>query len=231
MIKAVFLDLYHTLVGYDPPREQLQAEALKELGVDADATQLRWPLVTADEFIYKEMARVPMGQRDEKSRMALWAEYQRVFLREAGIAPEEKLVLGLLGKMRQVKMNLRVFDDVAPALDDLKAKGFVLGLISNIDHDITPMLQELGLEAWLEIVVTSQDAGATKPDPQIFRVAAQRAGVKPGEAVFVGDQYQIDVIGARNAGMKGILLDRGDFFGEITDAPRIHSLTQIAAHL
>lgn len=231
MIKAVFFDLYHTLVRYEPPQEVLEAEALKEFGVDVKPADLSWPLVAADEFIYGELARIPLSKRAEKDKLALYAQYQKVVLKEAGIEAREGLVLGLLGKMRDARMKLVLFDDVLPALNALKQKGLILGLISNIDHDISPALDELGLPALLRIIVTSQEAGTTKPNPGIFREALRRAGVQPAEAVYVGDQYQVDVAGARNAGMKGVLLDRGDFFAGINDCPRIQSLAQIDEHL
>jgi putative hydrolase of the HAD superfamily len=79
--------------------------------------------------------------------------------------------------------------------------------------------------------VTSLDAGCNKPNPEIFWKALRRAGVKAAEAIYVGDQYQIDVLGASKAGMKGILLDRGGYFTDITDCPRIRRLTEIVNHL
>ncbi len=230
MIKAVFFDFYHTLVRYEPPREELEAEALKEFGIDVSPEVFRRPLVTADEFIYQEIARRPLGQRSQEEKMALYAQYQGIVLREAGIEADQKLILTLLGKMQQLDMKLVLFDDVAPALADLKSKGLILGLISNVEHDITPTLNELGLPSWLGIVVTS-DCGFNKPQPEIFREALRRAGVQPSEAVYVGDQYQVDVIGANGAGMKGVLLDRHGYFEEITGCPRIQTLTEVAEHL
>jgi len=81
------------------------------------------------------------------------------------------------------------------------------------------------------VVVTSQDVGFNKPQPEIFREALRQAGVQAAEAIYVGDQYQIDVIGAKKAGMEGVLLDRGGYFAEINDCPRIQSLTQLVEHL
>jgi HAD superfamily hydrolase (TIGR01549 family) len=124
-----------------------------------------------------------------------------------------------------------LFDDVIPALTHLGELGLILGLISNVDRDITPLYQELGLSAWLQVVVTSQEVGFNKPRPEIFQEALKQAGVKPSEAIYVGDQYRIDVVGANKAGMQGILLDRGGFFEDIADCPRIHSLTQVATYL
>ena len=231
MIKAVFFDLYHTLVRYEPPREELQAEALKDFGIDVSPESFRRPLVTADEFIYQEIARYPLSKRSQEEKMALYARYQRVVLKEAGIETGEKLILALLGKMQQVKMKLVLFDDVVPALTDLKGKGLLLGLISNIDRDITSLLTELGLPSLLQVVVTSQDVGFNKPQPEIFQEALRRAGVQASEAIYVGDQYQIDVGGANKAGMKGVLLDRGGYFEEVTDCPRIRSLAEVVEHL
>ena len=133
--------------------------------------------------------------------------------------------------MQQFKMKLVLFDDVAPVLTDLKDRGLVLGLISNVEQDMTETFHELGLTSWLDVVVTSQDAGFNKPQPEIFHEALRRAGVQPSEAVYVGDQHQVDVIGANDAGMKGVLLDRGGYFEEITDCPRIRSLNEVVEHL
>ncbi len=231
MIKAVFFDLYHTLVRYEPPREELQARALKDFGIEVKPEVFRRPLVTADEFIYQEIARCSLSKRLEEDKMALYAQYQGIVLKEAGIEATERLILGLLGKMRQFDMKLVLFDDVVPALTALKGKGLTLGLISNIDRDITSLLDETGLPSLLDVVVTSQESGFNKPQPEIFQEALRRVGVQASEAIYVGDQYQVDVGGATGAGMKGVLLDRGDYFKEVTDSPRIQSLSQVVEHL
>jgi putative hydrolase of the HAD superfamily len=231
MIKAVFFDLYYTLVRYEPPQEEIEARALKDFGVNVSPDVFRRPLVAANEFIYQEIARRPLSQRSREETTALYAQYQGIVLKGAGIEADEKLVLNLLGKMREFKMKLVLFDDVAPALTALKSKGLILGLISNIERDISATLQELGLPSWLEIVVTSQDSGFVKPRPEIFQEALRRAKVQPSEAMYVGDQYQVDVTGAKGAGMQGVLLDRGGYYAEITDCPRIRSLAEVVAHL
>lgn len=231
MIKAVFFDLYHTLLGYDPPREELQAKALQELGLDVSPEDLRRPIVTADEYIYQEHSRASISQRSREEQMAVWAQYERILLREAGIEAEERLLHDLLGKMRQFELKHVLFDDVLPVLHELSKRGLILGLISNVDKDITSLLDDLGLTEWLRVVVTSQEVGFTKPNPEIFREAVKRAGIKPHEAIFVGDQYQIDAVAASQAGMRGILLDRSDYFAGVADCPRLRNLGEIMAYL
>jgi len=231
MIKAVFFDLYNTLVSYAPPREELEARVLKDLGIDVSPEVFRRPLFIADEFIYREHARSPISKRSKEETMVLYAQYQGIVLKEAGIEASQELVASILGKWQQVKFKMVLFDDVMPTLTHLRELGLILGLISNVDRDITPLCQELGLSAWLQVVVTSQELGFNKPQPEIFQEALKQAGVKPSEAIYVGDQHQIDVVGANEAGMRGILLDRNGFFENIVDCPRIRSLTEVAKHL
>jgi putative hydrolase of the HAD superfamily len=227
MIKAVFFDLYQTLVRYEPPREEIETKVLKDFGIETTPETLVRPIIAADEFIYNEIARRPLSARSQEEKFALYAQYQAILLREAGIEYDPKIMPKLIAAMQQSRMDLVLFDDVAPALTDLAAKRLTLGLISNIEQDMTGTLTKLGLYTWLKTIVTSMDAGASKPRPEIFREALRQAGVKPAESIYVGDQYNVDIVGARVAGMKGILIDRGDYYQDITDCPRIKSLGEV----
>jgi putative hydrolase of the HAD superfamily len=231
MTKAVFFDLYFTLIRYEPPQEQLEANALKEFGINTDPDVFDRPMAVANEFMVQEIALRPLSKRSREETIALYAQFQRIVLREAGIEPDEKLVLAMLGKMQQFNTKLVLFDDVIPALRELKSRGLILGLISNVERDLTATINELGLPSWLDIVVTSLEAGFSKPQPEIFEEAMRRAAVQPSEAVYVGDQYQVDCVGAERAGMKGILIDRGGYLQEMTNCPRIQSLGELTGHL
>jgi putative hydrolase of the HAD superfamily len=181
MIKAVFFDLYQTLVRYEPPREEIEAKVLKDFGIDVNPAALARPIIAADEFIYNEIAQRPLSARSQEEKFALYARYQAILLREAGLEYDRKIIPRLLAAMQQSRMDLALFDDVAPALTDLTARGLILGLISNIEQDMTGTLTKLGLYAWLKIIVTSLEAGAGKPRPEIFREALRQGGVKPAE--------------------------------------------------
>ena len=231
MIKAVFFDLYHTLITYDPPREELVTQALRELGIERDPAIFRRPLITADEFIYEEIARLPLSQRSQEEKVSLYTQHQSIVLKEAGIEAYQKLAMALLGKMQQYSMNLVLFDDVETTLDELKKRGLILGLISNVEQEMNDTFTRLKLDSWLDIIVTSLDAGAGKPQPEIFLEALKRAGVAADEALYVGDQYRVDVLGARGAGIKGILIDRTGYHQDITDCPRIGSLQELTDYL
>jgi putative hydrolase of the HAD superfamily len=228
MIKAVFFDLYQTLVRYEPPREEVEARVLKDFSIETTPAALARPMIAADEFIYNEIARRPLSARSQEEKFALYAQYQAILLQQADIKYDQKIIPRLLAAMQQSRLELVLFDDVAPALTNLASRGLTLGLISNVEQDMAQTLTKLGLYTWLKIVVTSQEVGAGKPRPEIFREALKRAGVKPSESIYVGDQYNVDIVGARGADMKAILIDRGDYYIDITDCPRIKNLKEVA---
>lgn len=231
MIKAIFFDLYQTLIHYKPSQEELEADALNNLGIETTPAALRLPILKANEYIYNQIAKKPLSQRSKEEVIALYSEYQRVVLKEAGIPADEKIVMRLLGMMQQAKMDLVLFNDVLPALDALKERNLIVGLLSNIEQDMTATLDKLGLTPKLDIIVTSQDAGFSKPRPEIFQYALDKAGVAAADAVYVGDQYQVDIIGSQGAGMQGILIDRDDYYKEKLDCVKITDLKDLVNHL
>jgi putative hydrolase of the HAD superfamily len=86
-------------------------------------------------------------------------------------------------------------------------------VISNSNGSVRSILEETGLAAHLDFIIDSSVVGVEKPDPRIFHLGLREAGVAPVEAVYVGDLYSVDVLGARAAGLDGILLDPRGFWG------------------
>ena len=81
--------------------------------------------------------------------------------------------------------------------------------LSNAGSDLLGFLDQLGLLGLFDFTVVSAIEGTKKPDRRIYERALERAGVRPGEAVHVGDMYLEDVLGARSAGVRPLLIDRG----------------------
>jgi len=103
--------------------------------------------------------------------------------------------------------------DAEAALRLARAEGLRTAVISNSNGTIADILAELGLARHVEFVIDSSTVGVEKPDPRIFRLALERAGVAAHESVYVGDLYSIDVVGARAAGLRAILMDPGACWG------------------
>jgi HAD superfamily hydrolase (TIGR01509 family) len=101
----------------------------------------------------------------------------------------------------------------AAALTAVREAGLVVGVISNSNGSARGILESVGLVAHVQFVLDSFEEGVEKPDPRIFGIALERAGVRAEEAVYVGDLYSVDVLGARAAGIDAVLLDPGRHWG------------------
>jgi putative hydrolase of the HAD superfamily len=110
-----------------------------------------------------------------------------------------------------------LFDRADPgahaAIREAKAAGLVVGVVSNSNGSVHALLHGAGLASELDFVIDSGLVGVEKPDPRIFRLGLERAGVAAHEAVYIGDLYSIDVLGSRAAGLASILLDPRGFWG------------------
>lgn len=102
-------------------------------------------------------------------------------------------------------------DDALPCLDELRATipGVRLGLITNGELEYqAPKAETGGLISHVEHLIASGELGITKPDARIFHHACALYDVQPADAVYIGDRLHTDAIGAANAGLLGVWLDR-----------------------
>ena len=231
MIKAVFFDFYTTLATHHPPREEFYVNICRELGITVEARALFTSLAAADIFYRNENSRSPVDKKTPDEKISFYIEYATMILKGAGVEISRDTALQILAKLREQKWEFRVHDDTLPTLEVLKNRGLILGLISNVVEDMESTYTELGLQPYLNFKVTSAEVGCDKPNPEIFQAALQKAQVKPEEVIYTGDQYDIDIVGARGVGMKALLIDRNDYFPDITDCPRIRSLAEVTKHI
>jgi len=233
LIKAIFFDWFNTLARYEPPREELHSQALKVFGIKVSPEEILPGLLEADSYFFEENAHSPIAKRESKEQAVVWARYQQMVVEGAGAKVDQELLPKIMKKVGELVKETRwtLFDDALPTLKELKQQNFIIGLLSNFDKDMNPIFHELSLEPYLDFAVTSKEVGADKPNPLIFQTALQRAGVDASEAVHVGDQYKIDVVGARGVGITPILIDRYNFRPEINDCPRIRSLFELSDYL
>ena len=119
----------------------------------------------------------------------------------------------------------RAYDDVAPAVDALASRGIQLGIVSNWDDRLRPILDGLGLSKYFEAIIVSCEVAFPKPSPVIFEHASKKLGMAPQFILHVGDRADHDVAGAKSAGFQSVLLERG---GKEPKRDRlIHSLAQL----
>jgi putative hydrolase of the HAD superfamily len=123
----------------------------------------------------------------------------------------------------------RVHREVPDALRRLRARGLRLAVVSNFDARLVPLLGALGIAPLVDRVVHSTRAGAAKPDPAIFADALAALGVPAAAALHAGDRIDADVDGARAAGMRAALVDRGGRAAAPAGADVVRSLDELTA--
>lgn len=107
---------------------------------------------------------------------------------------------------RRVNLWSRPAEGAAETLDLLQRRGYRLAVISNADGRVRSLLESARLAPFFEWILDSTEVGVEKPDPRIFQAAAARLALPPESCAYVGDIYEIDVVGARRAGLRPILI-------------------------
>jgi len=167
------------------------------------------------------------SRRGHDYSRAAWQSLVNETFASAGAShPSDECFHALYHRFEQAEV-WRVFEDVQPTLEALRAQGIRMAVISNWDERLRPLLGELELARWFEAVVISHEAGHTKPAPEIFLRAAEQLNLEPEYILHVGDSAREDEEGARRAGMQAALLDRSAKDGGGTTISTLASLPEL----
>jgi putative hydrolase of the HAD superfamily len=101
-----------------------------------------------------------------------------------------------------------LFPETRAVLTRLREEGFELGIVSNFDTRLFPVMRGLGIDRFFDTVTIASLARAAKPAPKIFEIALEKHAIDPDEAMHIGDSVRDDMEGATKAGLTGVLLDR-----------------------
>jgi putative hydrolase of the HAD superfamily len=187
------------------------------------------------EVAERELARVEAaarfevdGSRRQGEPSIGWRDFFHLVLARAGVpAPSQTAIVDVLWDAHQrVGLWTVAPAEGPPTVAALRGAGLRLAVVSNAEGQVARDLDAAGYAGMFDAVVDSHIVGVRKPDPRIFHLALERLGVAAQRAVHLGDVPQLDVAGAKAAGVAPILLDRHDFYDD-RDAPRIRSLGEL----
>jgi len=197
-LRAVLFDAGNTLVFLDYAR--LAEEVGAAIGL---------PLTEQGLARHRAAATRAMESATGGDRHRAAAYLESLFLLSG--VPRESLdqVRDCLGRMHDERHLWSVLADrSAESLARLRQAGLKLAVVSNSDGRVEQALAAAGIRHYFDVVIDSALIGVEKPDPRIFHAALEALGVAPEEALYVGDLYEIDVVGARAAGLDAVLLAR-----------------------
>ena len=155
--------------------------------------------------------------------------YFNLVLQHAGVALSETTDAALVElHAYHSKHNLweLVPEHVPRALERLRSRVARLVVVSNANGRLHIVMERLGLARFFDLMLDSQNEGVEKPDPRLFQIGLERSGGRAETTLHVGDFYWIDVMGARAAGLRAVLVDSAGLYPD-ADCPRIKSLDEL----
>jgi putative hydrolase of the HAD superfamily len=230
---VVLLDVGETLIG---PRDSFGAvysAVLEDMGLPLPGEALERGL----RETWRELDRAIPPGTDRYSHFPggereYWMRFTRSTLAKASSSevrePFVGKVLDRLAEAFRKQSVWRVYPDVPPALEGLRNAGVRMGVVSNWDSNLPRLLERLGLDHFFDVIGVSHLEGIEKPAPDFFRRVLGRMGASAGQALHVGDVFDLDIAGANAAGLDGLLVDRKgklesskEAVADLSDLPRI----------
>jgi putative hydrolase of the HAD superfamily len=224
---AVLFDLDGTLRANQPEGVEVFIEYAARVGYALTEDQVR-QCERAVHHYWADGAQVAdhLSRYDERG---FWINYNQHLLSAVGVHAATSVAEKIQDEFQHYSPQDVVFADTPLVLQTLQRAGYVVGLVSNRDHELDTLATQYGFRQYLNFTLSGGQAHSFKPDAGIFRKALQMAGnVPPDRAIYVGDNYYADVLGAMNVGMDAILVDPHDLFG-VEYSRRVRMLKEVLA--
>ena len=207
--EAILFDLGYTLIHFEPEQEIIIQEALRAAGAERSTGEIEAAVQAGWSDYYRDMATATFPATEEYDRQTQVALH-RALMAHLGLDGEEVSTVYATALESWFSRSgvLRPYPEVTEVLDRLVAEGYRLGIVSNWSWNLRQRVAQVGLDGYMELIWGSAYAGCHKPHPGIFRQALEQMALSPGQALYVGDSYEHDVVGARNAGLSVVLVDR-----------------------
>lgn len=210
--QAVMFDAGHTLLRVEPSVGDVYATAASRHGVKVEPEALTGAFRHAWSELHAADMKAFGGATSETEERSWWHRLVvRTFHLAAPGAHFEsgfEVFFDYLYDLFARPHVWHVYDDVVPALQAMRAAGMRTCVVSNWDSRLHRLLESLDLARYFEFILTSAEVGWRKPNPALFHAALKRLELDAAHAIHVGDSHDEDIVGARNAGIVAVTLDR-----------------------
>jgi putative hydrolase of the HAD superfamily len=220
---VILFDVGATLVDPHPSARELVVGVLRERGFEVDLPRVAEIEPTA----WRQVSHLlPFHRYGQEESRAFWDAFYSALLLGLEL-PDEMATRRALYDVFQIVRNWKLYSDVVPTLEALRAEGYRLGIVSNWEEWLEELLDTLAVRGYFDVIAGSGLVGRAKPHRSIFEHALRAVGADPAQAVHIGDNPRDDVEGARAVGVRPILIDRHGRQTGIEGVERIQSLAEL----
>ena len=194
--------------------------------------QLASPFIKLNEQEFQRIGAITKEKayrQEPRNPFKLWFSQ---WMLQAGVRSEDLpgLLLGIQKRHAEKHLWSMPEPDVPQILIDLRDAQYKLGIISNSDGSVGPLLEEFGFDTYFECILDSGVIGIEKPDARIFLMDLEKMHSSPEESLYVGDHVLFDIKAAQSVGMQAVLIDPFDVVSD-SPAPKIQRLSQLKSIL
>jgi len=227
-LRAVFFDAGLTLIRSELPLAERCAQTARTYGFSVTSEQVEKALPSAMSKMLQSHRDDPNIWSSDAKVARLWREYYINVFREVGVDGDLETCAEEIYAQYNRPGAWTLYPDVLPTLQNLNEQKYIIGVISDWSSNLpAEILLPLGVGPYIDFMVVSTIQREAKPGAGLYREALARANVGPEQAIHVGDNYINDILGARAAGIPGVLLDRDERYLFAVDCPRITTLHEL----
>ncbi|TVR54385.1 MAG: HAD family hydrolase [Spirochaetaceae bacterium] len=219
---TVFFDMDDTIVEWTVRWHDCFVQTAAEYGVTVTAARAKKALLQTFKADYRACVRKHAESGDE---IAFWMAFDGKVLAALGVREDEPHATKRVVELLKNPDNVRLFPDAADTLATLQGLGYGLGIVTSRPK-ADPDLERLGIRRFFGPVVDAFAARGVKGEPHVFPFARSRTTDADAPVWHVGDDYHDDIVAARQAGFRPILIDRADRYSD-RDCVRITALSQL----
>lgn len=231
MPNTVFFDVGHTILRDDPPVPEVFARVARRLGHGITVRDVEPAMADVNAFYQSEYLRDGDFWCVHERAVQIWLDMYTMMADYCGITEGVPELAQAVYDEYLLPVNWSLYPDVEACLKGLKRRGFSLGIISNWDASLEGLIRKLGLLPYFDVVVASAAVGYRKPGKVIFEIALERIGAQAKDAVHVGDLPEADGQGATSAGIRPVIIDRLNLYGDEMPFERVAVLTDLVSLL
>lgn len=226
-IKAIFFDAAGTLFTVNGSVGDIYARLARDHGKDVAVTDLergfRRAFATAPPMAFPGASPEQIFTLEKQ----WWKTLVRDVFAPLGAFPRFDAYFDALFTFFAQAEAWQLYPETLTTLATLRSRGFIVGVISNFDSRLFNILDGFGITQLFDPIVISTQAGAAKPEREIFTQALALARVEARESLHIGDSYDADIVGARTAGLTPVLVDRRAPENKASDYLTVNSLQDV----